>query len=119
MQIGRFSLKKYLLILAVGIVFYFSFDFLSDFMYKQKLGDHSEAVLAAIHGAKSSLRILRRTGEIYSEEYSLNSLTSSEDSVVLRIKLGGEKATAAIEAHAVRQMSGVWKIYKSDTVFTK
>ncbi|TLM87378.1 hypothetical protein [Hymenobacter jeollabukensis] len=87
-------------------------------MYKQQLGDHPEVILAAVHGAKNSPRILDRIGEVSSEEYNLHKSTPESDSLVLRIKLGGDKANASIEAHAVKQASGVWKIYQSDTTFT-
>jgi hypothetical protein len=118
-QLKGESLKKWLLLLIAGVVFYFSFDSLSDLFDKQMLGAHPEVILAAKHGAKSSPKIFSRTGEIFSEEYKMNTPDSKQDSLELYIKLEGEKATATINVSAVKQVSGVWKIYQSDTTFTE
>ncbi|RSK36309.1 hypothetical protein [Hymenobacter metallilatus] len=119
MQLNGKSLKKWLLLLVAGIAFYFSFDFLDDFLDKQMLGDHPEVILAAKYGAKTSPRILSHTGEIFSEEYKMNTLDSKQDSLELDIKLEGKKATAIINTRAVKQVSGIWNIYRSDTTFTE
>jgi hypothetical protein len=107
------------MLLVAGIAFYFSFDFLEDFVDRQMLGDHPEVILAAKHGAKTSPKILNHTGEIFSEEYKMNTPDSNQDSLELDIKVKGGKATAIINARAVKQASGVWRIYRSDTTFTE
>jgi hypothetical protein len=119
MQLNGKSLKKWLLLLVAGIAFYFSFDFLDEFLDKQMLGDHPEVILAAKHSAKTSPKILSHTGEIFSEEYKMNTPDSKQDSLELDIKLEGEKATAIINTRAVKTASGVWNIYRSDTTFTE
>ncbi|MBX0289147.1 hypothetical protein K3G63_01785 [Hymenobacter sp. HSC-4F20] len=120
MQPKASSLKKRLfLLIAGGTIFYFSFDPLGSLLDKQMLGEHPEVILAARDGAKNFPKILTRTGKIFSEEYKMNTPDSKQDSLELDIKLEGEKATATINARAVKQVSGVWKIYQSDTTFTQ
>jgi hypothetical protein len=112
-------LKRLILFLVAGIAFYFSFDFLGDFVDRQMLGDHPEVILTAKRSAKTSPKIISHTGEILSEEYKMNTPDSSQDSLELDIKVKGAQATAIINTRAVKQVSGVWKIYHSDTTFTE
>lgn len=115
---GGFT-KKQLLLIAIGFtIFYFSFDYLGDAMFKMALGGNSDAVLAAVHDAKLSPRILRRTGDISSDSYNIHKPTTSEDSATLRIDLKGEKANVLVTTHAVREATGIWRIYRSDTTFS-
>jgi len=119
MQLTGKPSKKWLLLLVAGVILYFSSDFLDDLLTKQMLGDHPEVILAAKHSAKLSPEILSHTGEIFSEEYKMDTPDANQDSLKLHIKLEGEKATATISVSAVKQVSGVWKIYQSDTTFTE
>ena len=115
---GSFT-KKQLIAIALGlIVFYFSFDYLGDLMYRASLNGNSDAILAAVHSAKVSPRIISHTGEIVAEQYNLHTPPTSQDSASLRINLEGEKSTVTIEAQAIKLASGVWKIYKSDTTYS-
>ena len=115
---GGFTIKQLFLIAIGFIALYLSFDYLGDLMFKMTLKGNSDAVLAAVHNAKTSPRIIKRTGDINGEQYNIHKPDTSEDSATLRINLEGENANVLIEAHAVRQTTGVWRIYKSDTTFS-
>ncbi|QKG55955.1 hypothetical protein GKZ68_04450 [Hymenobacter sp. BRD128] len=119
MKLKSISFKKVIALLIACVTFYFSFNFLDDLTDRQMLGDHPEVILAAKQSAKTSSKILSHTGEIFSEEYKMNTPDSNQDSLELNIKVQGEKATATINTYAVKQASGVWRIYHSDTTFTE
>ncbi|RZJ62091.1 MAG: hypothetical protein EOO58_01045 [Hymenobacter sp.] len=115
---GGFT-KKQLFLIAIGFtIFYFSFDYLGDAMFKMALGGNSDAILATVHDAKLSPSILRRTGDISSDSYNIHKPATSEDSATLRIDLKGEKANVLIKSYAVREATGIWIIYQSDTTFS-
>jgi hypothetical protein len=117
MHLSAATARKWLLLAVGGTVFYLSFDLWGDFLYKQMLGNNPEVILAAINGAKITPSILTRVGDIHSEKSNLK-MSPNQDSLVFQIELEGNKSSATIEAHAVKQVSGVWKIYQSDTLFT-
>jgi len=115
---GGFTKKQLLLIAAAFVILYFTFDYIGDFLFKMYLRGNSESIITAVHNAKVSPRILSHTGDITGDQYNIHKSNTSGDSATLSINLTGEKANVLIEAHAIKQTNGMWKIYKSDTTFS-
>ena len=69
--------------------------------------------------AKASKKILNRTGEIIVDESTYNENDLEKDSLKFHIKLTGENETVLIDAVAVKDSQKVWRVCKSDTVFSK
>ena len=69
--------------------------------------------------AKASKKILNRTGEIIVDEFTYNENDLEKDSLKFHIKLTGENETVLIDAVAVKDSQKVWRVCKSDTVFSK
>jgi hypothetical protein len=109
-------------ILLLGAVAFAAFYFIKNLkgedVFELALGKKSDVVVAALNGAKSSPRILSRTGKIVSKDFKLDKLGPREDSLAFRVILKGEKSTATIKTQVVKQPSGEWKMIKSDTTFT-
>ncbi|AIZ63246.1 hypothetical protein PK28_05275 [Hymenobacter sp. DG25B] len=77
-----------------------------------------DVIQNAVNNAKVSGRILSRTGDIFSEEYSFEKQNLERDSLQFSIKLKGEKAAVLIEGVARKQSNNDWNIFRSDTIFT-
>jgi hypothetical protein len=109
-------------ILLLGAVAFAAFYFIKNLkgedVFKLAVGKKSHVITAALNGAKTSPRILNRTGKIVSKDFKLDKLGPREDSVSFRIILKGEKSTATIKTQVIKQPSGEWKMIKSDTIFT-
>jgi hypothetical protein len=115
---GGFTKKQLLLIAMAFAILYFSWDYIGDLLFKVSLGGNSDSIITAVHSAKISPRILSHTGDITGEQYNIHKPNTSEDSATLSINITGEKANVLVEAHAIKQTNGMWKIYKSDTTFS-
>ncbi|UPL50035.1 hypothetical protein [Hymenobacter sublimis] len=108
---------------ALGIVafaaYYLIRSIKAEDVVRLAMGKKSELVLSALNSANVSPRILSRTGKIVSKKFDAGKPGPKQDSLTFRLVLKGEKATATIKTKVMRQLSGEWKMLKSDTVFTK
>lgn len=114
---GRRSEYRWLLLLPAAVLLYLSFDFLLELLDRQMLGPQPAVILRAIDGARTAPAILRRTGPINASRHTLRKDKHAVDSLLVQIRLSGQRADAHIEVYAVREASGAWRIYRSDTAF--
>ena len=87
--------------------------------YYYMMNSDPEIIQNAFEEARTSNKVLSKTGKIVSYEYTYNEHDLDKDSLKFHITLVGENAEAAIDAIAVKDSRKAWKICKSDTVFSE
>lgn len=112
-----FSEYKWLLLLPLSVIVYFSFKPLMVLLGRKLLGPQSTAFLDEINSAKTSPRILQRIGKVKSSGYKMQSLGEKHDTLMFQLQVKGSQATARIRVYAQIQPNGAWNIYRRDTAF--